>query len=436
MLYSYISISLCVILAIIGKLNEKKIFNPVISFYALWAFILILNSFHLFGLKETREEINLCILFGVIGFGFGYYLIRDWSRKHCLRFGFGRKHNSCKTAYQYSIRYGGAYVLCAVCLIVSLIELGSMISTILKGGGLALIRYTAQNAGQTRRGFLNAIDILIATPFSMALQPLVAADFWLGKRDRKLLILDIIIITVRVLSNGGRSPIVNLVLHIVIVFTFIDVVKRQDITDRLKKFWKKARRIVTITIIIIIGIAVIIYTTISRESTIKTLYYYFAMEPCMFDYWAQGVDARNLLGYGIASLNGFIFPFLYLLKNGLGLQFPKHWLSIYQLILSTDSQWTTITISGTRANAYVSLFWYFYVDGRCAGVFLGSMLYGLLMSNSFSSVIKKPNIKIICMYSFLLQGLLFSFIRMQTSNLYYAMAIVYIGLVLFKRKKA
>ena len=65
MLYSYISISLCVILAIIGKLNEKKIFNPVISFYALWAFILILNSFHLFGLKETREEINLCILFGV-----------------------------------------------------------------------------------------------------------------------------------------------------------------------------------------------------------------------------------------------------------------------------------------------------------------------------------------------------------------------------------
>ena len=156
----------------------------------------------------------------------------------------------------------------------------------------------------------------------------------------------------------------------------------------------------------------------------------------MFDYWAQGVDARNLLGYGIASLNGFIFPFLYLLKNGLGLQFPKHWLSIYQLILSTDSQWTTITISGTRANAYVSLFWYFYVDGRCAGVFLGSMLYGLLMSNSFSSVIKKPNIKTICMYSFLLQGLLFSFIRMQTSNLYYAMAIVYIGLVLFKRKKA
>lgn len=425
----YIGCALCVALAILGKITEKKVFNPITTFYVLWAMILILNSLGLFNINETRSEIYDYILWGLIAYAVGFYLVRDVSRKRKIVL---RRENYVKGDKNYRLKYRLLYALSIVAIIIFALDLSNMLSTIFSGGGLASIRYVAQNSEVKRSSIINAIDILIATPFSMALQPIVAVDFWIGKRDKKLLILDIILITIKVLAAGGRSPIINFVIHLVIVYTFVDNTKRSRYSETIKTYVRKNKRIVIS--IFVIGFAVLIYTTISRNSTWSTIYYYFAMEPYMFDRWASQVDSAELFGYGMASLNGFFFALFYVIKNVFGVgSFPEHWYSVYKMIAMTDSQWQIITTGGTRANAYVSLFWFFYLDGRIWGVIIGSFLYGILMSCLYSGVVKRGNIKNLCLYSFLMQGLLFSFVRMQLSSIYYAVATIMICLIIFKK---
>lgn len=424
----YVACVLCIFLCILGKITEKKIFNPVTSFYALWAIILILNSLQLFNIKETRSAIYDYILYGLIAYAVGFYIIRGWSRKYKIVI--RKKFN--RSEQRYNIRYKFLYILCIIALVILMIDLKSMLSILLSGGGLALVRYTAQNSEISRSGIVNAIDVLIATPLCLALQPIVAVDFWLGKRDKKLIFLDLVLICTRVLAKGGRSPIIYLTLNMVIVYTFMDIGKRNGYSEKIKKYIKESKKL--ILTIFVVGFSILIYTTLSRESTWSTIYYYFAMEPYMFDSWSVQVDSAKLFGYGLASLNGFFFALFYFIKNFLRLgSFPQYWYSIYQMIALTDSQWQVITPGGTRANAYVSLFWFFYLDGRVLGIIIGCFLYGIIMSCLYSEVIKRGNMKNICLYSFMMQGLLFSFVRMQLSSIYYAIAVIMICFIAFKK---
>lgn len=63
--------------------------------------------------------------------------------------------------------------------------------------------------------------------------------------------------------------------------------------------------------------------------------------------------------------------------------FSTHWKAVYDLIRLTDSEWLTITAQSTHANAYVSAFWFFYLDGRIVGIIIGFALYGIYLAYRF-----------------------------------------------------
>lgn len=103
----------------------------------------------------------------------------------------------------------------------------------------------------------------------------------------------------------------------------------------------------------------------------------------MFETWADRIDSAGVVGFGIGSLNGLFFAIFYLIKNILGVPFPCQFSDVYQMILLTDSEWQIITDATNRANAYVSTFWYFYLDGREIGVVVLSILYGYIAEALF-----------------------------------------------------
>lgn len=108
---------------------------------------------------------------------------------------------------------------------------------------------------------------------------------------------------------------------------------------------------------------------------------------------------------------------------------------IYDLIRATDSEWQIITSQSINANAYVSIFWFFYVDGRVLGMISGLFTYGAYMAHSVADIEKKLNIKNLCIFAFLLQGLVWSFIRFSFSNIYYAIAFLFLIFVVLKKGK-
>lgn len=91
-------------------------------------------------------------------------------------------------------------------------------------------------------------------------------------------------------------------------------------------------------------------------------YYYFAMQPIMLEKWISRVNSANLVGYGMASFNGFLFPFFYLISNFFQVGYPSYWRSLYDMIEAVGTDWQTITVGGLTANSYVSVFWYLYLD--------------------------------------------------------------------------
>lgn len=433
-----IGILLCIIMVFVGKFTEKKLINPITTFYALWLIIIALSSLQLFRLKGASGNTYYLIIIGLFAYGIGYYITRIFNRKYILLYTFKQHSFRKKNKVEYVTRYWILYVLGIISILFYLYDFSIVFSYLLNGNSLGYIRKLAQDPNSViyanRSVIENAIRILVVTPFVTALQPILAADFWIGKKDKKIFIIDVIIIMLRVITDGSRIILVYLLFHLLVASLFanndrIEVFKGQKSNKNIKL--KK----ILITMVLIIGGFALYQTTLSRSgvNALRYIYYYFSMEPYMFELWAKSADSLDLLGYGLASTNGFWFALFYVIKNVFNLSnFPSHWYAIYNLIQSTDTQWQIIAGEATTANAYVSLFWFLYLDGRILGIIIGMFIYGLIAAKVFFAALKQTTTKSVCVYSIILQGICFSFVRLQFADIFYTMAFMFILFIVYK----
>lgn len=430
----YIGVFFCIAMATIAIITEKKIFNPLTVFGVLWMLILGLSSLRLFNLRVASEETYSIILSGICAYAVGYYLIRIFIGNKSFVLNTARYSNK---EVIYLLRYKLLYILGGVCILFYLYDFSIVFSYLLKGNSLGYIRELAQDSNSviysSRSAIENAVRVLLVTPFVMALQPLVAVDFWIGKRDKKLIIINIIIITLRVVTDGSRVLIIYLLLHLLVAYQFTDSKHLKKATVISKK---KVKQVMLILGISVMGGYALYKTTLSRsgENFVRYLYYYFSMEPYMFETWSNIVDSAGIKGYGLASINGFLFAFFYVVKNFLGLSnYPEYWYNIYSLIGATDSQWQVIAGDATIANAYVSIFWFLYLDGGVTGIIIGMSIYGMICAKTYLNAKNKKTAKSICVYSIILQGVCFSFVRLQFADIYYAIAVLFILIFAYKK---
>lgn len=429
------SIIFCFLMIIISFFSNKRKINPVSVFYSLWFVIITLSYIRLFSLRETSNRIYGIIFLGLLFFAIGYYLIYIFSFKYSFKIKKKSDFKILVNVKEYIPRYKLLYILGIIIILFYFLDFSKIFIYILKGSDLKYIRELAQDSNSilnaNRSLIENVIKNLIVAPGAMAFQPIVAIDFWKGKRDKKLIIINFLIILLRVITDGSRIVIVYFLIHMIVAFGFTK--NNINKVSVIKKKQKKEK--IFIIMFFIIGIFVLYKATLSRsgENIIRFFYYYFSMEPYMFEIWSNKVDDLNIIGYGIAATNGFSFLLFYILKNGLRFSsYPVFWETIYNLIQATDSKWKIIAGEGITANAYVSLFWFFYLDGRIIGVIIGMFIYGFGTAVAFVKALKKDTTKHICIYSFILQGLFFSFIRFQFANLTYVVAFLIIMFFAYK----
>ena len=316
---------LLIIFAFMSIKKTKKIVNPVTVLYFLWALIFFLSSIRLFDLRATSSYIYIILFLGLISFGIGFYF--NFFKRN-------KKNINLSSNYKFNINYNIIYILSFISIAYFCTKLPYIINNLLNGGGLASIRSMAQDSSSMlnyNSPIINAIRILIVFPFSMAIIPISAADYWIGNKNKKVFILCIIIVILRVITEGGRILILYFILHMLISYFYSK--------NKKLKIRKKSKNK-----IIFLAIIFVLITSLSRSQgrLIKDSYYYFSMEPYMFEVWKDNVDNEKLMGYGESSLNGFIFPLVYIAKNTLSIPFPSHWNSIYNKIAETDSSWQII----------------------------------------------------------------------------------------------
>lgn len=431
----YLYIISCFAIAAIGLRTEKGIFNPITIFSALWGTILFLSNFHAFGLDTAKDMVYDIFFVGIITFVIGYYITKHTIKNKTIVF--GKKQSCCIVRSEdFILNYKMIYALALFCIPFYLKDLLSVLMAIGRGANLGAIQDLLQGNDyeNSRSSIENALRLLIVAPFtSWMCGPLLAVEFWFGKRDKKLILLLFTLAMMRVFSTGGRATIIQLAFCFVCVYTFFKKMIRQTTENDLRYILQKNKRVFYF---LALGIAaMLVWVTYSRagNSALRTIYYDFAMQPLMFEKWAEKINDDHLVGYGIASLNGFLFPINYLLRNTIHISLGSLFDKIYTVIALTDSVWQYIGRT-VRANAYVSIFWFFYLDNRIAGIVIGSFIYGIYSRLAYRSVVKSPNLKNVAIYSLIALGIFYTFGRFQFSQHTFVLALIYLRLFTFKRR--
>ncbi len=370
-----------------------------------------------------------------MAFNAGYFVCAVFRKKYKIKFGLSREKEQINKK-NYVPRYYFIYILAIVCIIYFSIKALPSMTYLIEGRDLGEIRAMIQNqSGNINEDIvhkvINSCAVIIFIPGAALVQLVGIINFWMGKKDKTLLIFSVVLALLSSIAEGGRTSIVNMLFYMIIGYVFSKH-KIKHIINSVRQ--NKKGNHISFVMFILSTFAFITWFTMSRvgNSLYKNLYLYFSMQPYMFHIWAKRVDSLKLFGYGEASLNGFSFAFLYIFKNTLNIDFPAHWKKVYDLIRLTDSEWQVITNINTHANAYVSTFWFFYLDGRLFGIVIGMFAYGIYMAHTYIEAVKNTNCKTVCIFALAIQGMFYIFIRFPFSNIYYA--ITYMMLISFAFK--
>lgn len=416
----FILILLLVFLFAVEKKGYRNIGNPAIIFTSLWLLVLFLDSKNLYGLRKIDENIANMIVLGTSFFVIGSLVAKIFDNKKFVVFS---EKKLSTTIIENHLRYRLLYILLIICIIYFFIDGISSLIKLINGVSLDSIRASVQS--ETSSNFLdNILKNFVIWPSSYMLEAVAISDYLFGQKDKKLFLGTIFLVILRLLSDAGRTPIMDIAIYLFIGMLYLPIEFKKGILNKIKlyRYW-------------VLGIVLLVVSTLSRTSSTvwRQLYFYFGMSPVLFLHWKQQVDIINLNTYGLAALNGVFFPIVYIIKNIFFLDYPVLFKKAYDVIADTNSNWQVIAQGGIRANAYVSIFWYFYTDFRVYGIMIGSALYGFFTRRVYSRMVKNINVFSMSLYLLLYQGVFYSFIRFPFSKAYYFLAIIYIFLVVDRR---
>ena len=411
-----ILVALAVILIFLMFKKKYSFFtNPCFIFVLEWLVIIALSNMRLFGLYEPSFNAYLIIILGVISFVLGYYVLNKVKLKSST------KRKKDKT---FTIRYKLLYILGIICTIYFMFSAINMLGNFTNGDlSFNAIRESAQSSGETNAA-IRFIYNFIVLPASYVLEIVTVADIFRGKKDKKLIVLTVLTILLKTIADGGRSFLLNFIIYIFLAYRLTGK------TNLVKKIGIKRKAVKRLLIGVSILLAFFLIITIQRSPSgiFRISYLYFSMPPVMLDWWSNAVNSAGGYWFGLVCMNGILFAIFYIIKNFLGLiDYPSFVKGPYDLISSTDSQWISINDNGTKANAYVTMFWFFYADFGHIGVALGCLLYGLIVRKIYDYEKERRDVRSLSFYLLIFWTLLYSFVRFQFAK----SSVVIAALLLF-----
>lgn len=430
MIVGYIGAAISFFICVFCLRKNKNILNPGTVFCGLWSVILLLSSMKLYDLKDCSSATYIRLISGVMAFGVGYLFDFYIFKRKTIEI---RHHYYGNATYEYIPRYTIIWIIVVCMLIEGLIGAKDSVVALMNGANLDALRQMSRAThAATRRTIGNVIHNLVTGPMEFALYPICAYNI-INERQKKLSAAIVAILLLHMIKSGGRSNLIFFIIALCVSFSFAK--HHAHLTGESVNLVQKNKKRFRIVIVTLVAVFLLASISRSGQKLIQHSYLYFAMEPTMFEQWSEIVKNNGLYGYGEASFNGFTFHILYILKNVLDSSYPTHWYEVFNTILKVDSDWKMITNAGLPANAYASVFWYFYIDGREFGIVALSALYGIFASYYFRKALKHPNIKNVCLYSLILFGIFDTYVRMRFAVGEYAGGFLILSFLIFKRKR-
>lgn len=409
-----------VVFSVIGGVffwrKKKNLWNPVSVFLFEWALVVYLSSLRLYNLIDISSKAYIFVLIGVISFFIGSL------------FGDNLRLGKKRIGRVYEINYTRMNIASIVIIVFSLFRILFIIK-LLSGGfswwEIRLMSTSGEGGIGTLKGgnvsvFLH--DCIIA-PLMYLIVPTLFAELLVGARNKKFILLSLIAMTCYSISTVSRAVWAFSVLYIL----FIVLLYRKKYS-----LPKKVKRMMKYGIFIIIFLCVIIYRiTLMRnvEADILTnMYAYITGCMPLLTLHLNEVTS-SIRTYGAMSLYGFLYPVFFVLNYLHLLPYPDAFMDAQYVKNSLE---TFMPLSpDITMNAYVTLFYYFYIDFGYLGIIIGAFAFGYLCMKSYKYLKSTGDIRSLVLYLILIQFIVFSVARIYTGLSTRALSIVWL-LFVFK----
>lgn len=422
--------------SLISYVHYKHLFNPITLMFGLWTIIIPLSSQIHYGIAVTDYTVYIIIAIGLLA-----YLIGVTLSNERIRFTFGAPRiRKISSEEEYYINYRFLYIISIIALLYYLIIVIRLIPYFRTGNLLAVVRQMAVSEEKNELESSFVIVFLknyIATPTSRLLIAILPIEWFLGRRDKWIIVLSIMIFVLDVLTTGGRSSIILLVEFFVCIYT-IKLKKDGKVVFKGKlSFGKK---------ICLLGVGLLLFyfllqTTYSRKGAgvniVRQVFIYYVAPIKYFEYNKHVVDTlySNFWGLGTASLYGFFYPFLYLFKIiGLYSEYPN--IFLVARWLSFNMLQETVHLGGAfYMNAFATMFFQPYIDGRILGVVILCFLLGLFTGLSYKKAVNNGNLKWLLIYLLFFQKVINSEVRFYFTMPTHAICLLFALFAIRRERK-
>lgn len=423
---SYILVIICVLAAIFFYIRYKNFYNPPFLMAVFWAIITFFSTFGLYNQDIADDRTYLVCLIGMIGFFVGSLVNKK------ITFRPIKIKSTTNDLRQVAIVANNKVItVILVILIVILLQRDIRVMSLLASGvKMNQIRVDFNNI-VLNSAFERAFNTYIVMPLIYLLPAIVIPEFIAFRKRIINLILTILVLIEFAVCDGGRAPFYYCAIF-VLCSLYIFHIDFKNVITVFRSKSKKTKRLISIVAVGVVAIALymIVFLSASRDisySVGNSIYTYFTGCFPFLEYNLNIIDQNNVCTFGSAFFHGILTIVLYLL-NALQLcAYPD----FYNYVHEWGNIQEFINIGSANFNAFVTPFYYFYMDLGYFGVLLGSAVYGLIAIQIYHRMKSQItyNFKYIAAYMLIVQSIATSMIRWQFYNANFVMAFVLLLLI-------
>jgi len=406
---------------LLGKTMEKSWVNLLTFFSLMWAVIVFSASLELYGMNSVSWRPYVLIGLGVISFTVGYSIFYH----HPFRFSFG--HNKKHNCTDYIFRNRLFSILIIVTFFVWLILACRTLQLLYTGVSYSYIRdiYGGLNEKYSliQNRYIDTIIKLFFVPSVYIIMVKTIYSFFSKKFKWYVYAISIVLLITYCLSTGSRQILFILMIQLM----FMLFLKHNN--HRIFNISKKMKtRIAILIYVAIIGIIAITVNRPTRSQNIvwthnMSYYAYCSLPVPMADYWMSVIDYEKFRSHGVAFFRGVLS-----LLSRLPIPFPSEYYNISDIISTCAN--TYVPMFGTKTyNAFLSVFFYFYMDFGYIGVIVFSAIYGIITASIYRNFKIYTNEFTSVLFLIFIISIIKSFARWEFAQADYIMMFILLRLL-------
>lgn len=375
-------------MALIIALLNRGIFNPISITLALLALSSGLASLHLYGLYEYDPIATTIIIVGGVSVFFGSLLT--------LAVGAKRQQGVVVADDQDGlVRYGRLNLALALSIAILLVTRWQQLELLASGGSLADVRNAFLGYGGSDAA-VDLVDRVFVGPVVTVALPVFLWSLLRRKATPSFVILFVAAGALNQVTSGGRF-----------IFLYAGVMILALLAKSGNLHLRTARARI---ILAFLALGVAVFTLARGNELFFEAYTYFAIPVPLLAHWAADVESTGILTLGASFFYGGL-TLLFRLSEILGMPLGA---GVSAAVALPQDYWVEL-LPDRPFNAFVTMFYYFFLDFRWVGVVLGGFAWGALGQWSYGRT-WNSGLRATLFGLLMLQVAMMSFVRWEFTN--------------------